>query len=123
MSNCYTARQRTQMEPINGAYSIPTEVAIQFARDLFGDIGADRLRAHSQFISVPFEDIGDLSDDELTDAISVGLDYLTDVPAEGRPPLQAALLKRLDNQFRPSWGRFIYRVGDSRCKSWPKPVH
>lgn len=123
MSYCSKAYLRTKIEPINGAYAIPNEVAVQFVRDLFEGIGADRLRAHSHFINVPFEDIGDLSDDQLTEAISVGLDYLTDVPVEGRTAVQDALLKRLDNQFSPSGRRFVYRVGESRFKSWPKPIH
>lgn len=106
----------------NGVYTISTEAGIKLVRDLFEGIGVDRLRADRYFANLAFSDVSELDDADLTEAIAVGLDYMTD-PVGDRSAVKEALLKRMEAQFPHPIGRFVFRVGDSYSKIWPKPVH
>lgn len=104
-----------------GVYTIPIDAGIQLVRDLFEDIGVGRLRADRYFKNISFDDVSQLDETDLTEAIAVGLDYLTD-PGDEHSVVKEALLKRLDAQFPPRigrFGRFVYRVGRSYNKVWP----
>ena len=103
-----------------GVYTIPTEAGIKLVLDLFKDIGVDRLRADRYFANLTFADVSELDDTDLTEAIAVGLDYLTD-PVDDRSVVKEALLKRLDVQFQYRPGQFVFRVGRSYSKAWPTP--
>lgn len=106
----------------NGLYTIPKEAGIKLVRDLFEDVGVDRLRADRYFANMSFSDVSELDDADLTEAIAVGLDFMTD-PVDERSAVKEALLKRMEAQFPHPIGRFVFRVGDSYSKIWPKPVH
>ena len=120
MSICSQAPKSAQIQvSANGFYTIPTDVGIQMVRDLFEGIGVDRLRADSYFAHLSFEDVSELHDTYLTEAIAVGLDYMTD-PEDDCFAVKEALIKRLDAQFpRPVGRPFVYRVGRSYSKTWP----
>lgn len=105
-----------------GVYTIPTDAGIKLVRDLFEGVGVDRLRADRYFANLSFSDVSDLDGADLTEAIAVGLDYMTD-PVDDRSAVKEALLKRMEAQFPHPIGRFAFRVGDSYSKIWPKPVH
>lgn len=87
-------------------------------RDLFEGVGVDRLRADRYFANLSFADVSQLDDIDLTEAIAVGLDYLTD-PMRDHSVVKDALLKRLDAEFAHGHGRFIFRVGGSYNVVWP----
>jgi hypothetical protein len=106
----------------NGVYTISTESGIKLVRDLFEGIGVDRLRADRYFANLSFSDVSELDDADLTEAIAVGFDYMTD-PLDDRSAVKEALFKRMEAQFPHPIGRFVFRVGDSYSKIWPKPVH
>ncbi|WP_373991920.1 hypothetical protein [Duganella sp. BuS-21] len=115
-----TAPKSAQIEvSAKGVYTIPTEAGIKLVRDLFEGIGVDRLRADRYFAPLSFDDVSELADDELTEAVAVGLDYLTAEPAGDRSAVQDALIKRLEAQFPHPIGRFIFRVGGSYSRAWP----
>jgi hypothetical protein len=120
MSICSQAPNSAQIQvSANGVYTIPTDLGIKLVRDLFEGIGVDRLRADSGFAHLSFEDVSELHDTYLTEAIAIGLDYMTD-PEDDRSGVKEALLKRLDAQFpRPVSHPFVYRVGRSYSKAWP----
>lgn len=102
-----------------GVFTIPTETGIKLVRDLFEGVGVNRLRADRYFAHMSFEDVSELDDMDLTEAVVVGLDYLTD-PVDERSVVKEALLKRLDALFpRPAGRPFVYRVGRSYTKEWP----
>lgn len=114
------APQGAQFEvSAKGVHIIPTNVGIKLVRDLFEGIGVDSLRADRYFANMSFSDVGELGDDELTEAIAVGLDYLTAEPVGERSAVKAALIERLEAQFRIPRGPVAFRVGASYSKVWP----
>jgi len=119
MSICSPAPKSAQIQvSANGVFTIPTDIGIKLVRDLFEGIGVDRLREDRYFMNLSFEDVSELVDDELTEAVAVGLDYITD-PVDDRSAVKEALLKRMEAQFPHRLGCFVFRVGHSYSKAWP----
>lgn len=121
MAQCQKiAQKRAQIEvSAHGVCTIPTEAGIKLVRDLFDGIGVDRLRADRYFMNLPFQDVSELDDADLTEAISVGLDYLTAEPVGDRSAVKVALIERMEVQFGSPRGRFLFRVGGGYSKVWP----
>lgn len=115
-----SAPQSAQIQvSADGVYNIAKEAGIKLVRDLFKDIGVDRLRADRYFVKLTFADVSELDSIDLAAAIAVGLDYAT-APQRDHSAVNDALLKRLDVQFpRPHGRRFVYRVGFSCKTEWP----
>ncbi|MYM97902.1 hypothetical protein [Duganella vulcania] len=113
-------QQDTQIKvAADGCRNIPTDVGIKLVRDLFEGIGVDRLRADRYFAHLSFCDVSELGDDELTEAIAIGLDYLTADSASDRSIVKTALMELLAAQFGNPRGKVIFRVGRSYTKAWP----
>ena len=106
----------------DGCRAIPTDIGIKLVRDLFEGIGVDRLRADRYFMNLAFEDVSELVNDELTEAVAVGLDYLAAEPANERSTVKAALVARVEAQLGDLNERLCFRVGARHSKVWPKPA-
>ena len=117
------APQSAQIEvSADGVRAIPTEIGIKLVRDLFEGIGVDRLRADRYFMNLSFENVSELVDDELTEAIAVGLDYLAAEPTNERSAVKAAVVARAEAQLGDLNECLCFRVGFSHSKVWPKPA-
>lgn len=118
MVNCSLAPNHAQIHvSANGVYNIPKEAGVMLVRDLFEGVGVDRLREDRYFANLTFSDVKELDSIDLTAAICVGLDHLTD-PVRDHSVVKDALLKRLEEQF-PHRRQFIFRVGCSCKMMWP----
>lgn len=106
----------------DGVRAIPTDIGIKLVRDLFEGIGVDRLRANCYFMNLSFEDVSELVDDELTEAVAVGLNYLTAEPANERSAVKAALVARVEAQLGDLNERLCFRLGADHSKARPKPA-
>lgn len=119
MSKCSSAPKCAKIEvSANGVYNIPKEAGIELVRDLFIDIGVDRLRADRYFANLTFSDVSQLDDMDLTEAVAIGLDHMTD-PVDDRSAVKEALMKRMEAMFPHRPGCFAFRVGRSYSKVWP----
>ncbi|MEV4783404.1 hypothetical protein [Burkholderia sp. LMU1-1-1.1] len=117
------APQSAQIEvSADGVRAIPTDIGIKLVRDLFEGIGVDRLREDRYFMNLSFEDVSELVDDELTEAVAVGLDYLAAEPANERSAVKAALVARVEAQLGDLNERLHFRVGAYHSKACPKPA-
>ena len=117
------AQQNAQIEvSADGVRAIQTDIGIKLVRDLFEGIGVDRLRADRYFMNLSFEDVSELDDADLTEAIAVGLDYLAAEPANERSAVKATLVARVEAQLGDLNERLCFRVGADHSKAWPKPA-
>jgi hypothetical protein len=117
------APQSAQIEvSADGFRTIPTVTGVKLVRDLFEGIGVDRLRADRHFMNLSFSDISELPDEDLTEAIAVGLDYLAAEAKNKRSVVKVAQAKRVEAQLGGLTERLHYRVGRSYSKVWPKLV-
>ena len=102
----------------DGCRNIPEAIAIKLVHNLFENIGVDRLRASRQFQFVQFNEVDELCDLDLCEAIHVGLNHLSDHPVDAHA--QARLIERVEAQVGTLSRPFAYRVGRSYSKRWFK---
>jgi hypothetical protein len=115
------AHQNAQVKvAADGCRNIPEAIAIKLIHNLFENIGVDRLRASRQFQFVQFNEVDELCDLDLCEAIHVGLSHLNDHPVDAHA--QARLIERIEAQMGTLSQPFAYRVGRSYSKRWPKAV-
>lgn len=105
----------------DGCRNIPTLIAIQLVRDLFEGIGVDRLRSHRCGMQLSFEDVSELADADLGEAIAAGLGFLMSVPEADRSAIKASLVKRIEAQLGDLSSSVCFRVGFTNSIRWPKP--
>lgn len=103
----------------DGCRNIPTLIAIQLVRDLFEGIGVDLLRSHRCGMQLSFEDVSELADADLGEAIAAGLDYVKSEPKAQWSFVKANMVARIEAQLGSLSERIRFRVGPMIIQ-WPK---
>lgn len=111
----------------DGCRNIPEPVAVEIVRSLFEHIGLDRLRESTAVGPVQFNDVSELCDLDLCDAIDIGFKLLSAEVEADDSGMRANAVKRVKahviNRVEMHMGSlvqpFAYRVGSSYVKNWP----
>lgn len=103
----------------DGCRNIPSAISVHLVRELFKDIGVDRLRAHRSGMQLSFEDVGELADADLGEAIAAGLDYVNSEPKAQWSLAKASMVARIEAQLGSLSERIRFRVG-TMIIQWPK---
>jgi len=109
----------------DGCRTIPEPIAVEIVRALFEHVGLDRLRESTAVGPVQFNDVSELCDLDLCDAMDVGFKLLSaevdddGIRAHVVKRVQAYVTSRVEAHLGSLAQPFAYRVGRSYVKYWP----
>lgn len=109
----------------DGCRTIPEPIAVEIVRALFEHVGLDRLRESTAVGPVQFNDVSELCDVDLCDAMDIGFKLLSAETDNSRiwahvvKRVKAYVISRVEAHLGSLEQPFAYRVGRSYVKYWP----